>query len=267
VIWRAFRTAFRGQRRTVDRWEAEFVSDAFLRGAVEFEDNEVGRRMATTRTGLAAKWDALLVLISLPATLAAYVVRFAVFVSSTALIGPIIAFMWRTRRHLADAMAVQLTRNPDALARALRHFATVQSVVPSGGAASLLFFVWPTTAAAQDAVVGQFPRMHPKLQQREQRLLALGADPAHARPVAGVRGALRNVLSDRRRTRFSPRIVLLMFAFFVLVPILSVVAIALSVVLLVVMTMLTLMVMMVMMVIVTWVLNFVFLTIPRWISR
>jgi len=267
VIWRAFRTAFRGQRRTVDRWEAEFVSDAFLRGAVEFEDNEVGRRMATTRTGLAGKWDALLVLISLPTTLAAYVVRFAVFISSVALIGPIVAFMWRTRRHLADAMAVQLTRNPDALARALRHFATVQSVVPSGGAASLLFFVWPTTAAAQDAVVGQFPRMHPKLQQREQRLLALGADPAHARPVAGVRGALRNVLSDLRRTRFSPRIVLLMFAFFVLVPILSVVAIALSVVLLVVMTMLTLMVMMVMMVIVTWVLNFVFLTIPRWISR
>ena len=267
AIWRAFRTAFRGKRRTVDRWEAEFVSDAFLRGAVEFEDNEVGRRMATTRTGLAAKWDALLVLISLPATLAAYVVRFAVFVSSTALIGPIVAFMWRARRHLADAMAVQLTRNPDALARALRHFGSVTSVVPQGDSASLLFFVWPAATATQDAVVGQFPRMHPKLQQRERRLLALGADPTHARPVTGVRGALHNVVADLRRTRFSPRIVVLMFAFFVLVPILSVVAIALSVVLLVMMTVLTLMVMMVMMAIVAWALNFVFLTIPRWISR
>ena len=109
--------------------------------------------------------------------------------------------------------------------------------------------------------------MHPKLQKRERRLLALGADPAHARPVTGVRGALRNVVSDLRRTRFSPRVVLLMFAFFVLVPILSVVAIALSVVLLVMMTILTLMVMMVMMVVVAWALNLVFLTIPRWISR
>jgi hypothetical protein len=109
--------------------------------------------------------------------------------------------------------------------------------------------------------------MHPKLQQRERRLLAMGADPAHARPVSGVRGALRNVVSDLRRTRFSPRIVLLVFAFFVLVPILSVVGIVLSVVLLAMMTVLTLMVMMVMMAVVAWVLNFVFLTLPRWITR
>ena len=194
-----------------------------------------------------------------------YVVRFAVSVSSMALIGPIVAFMWRTRRHLADAIAVQLTRNPDALARALRDFATVKSVVPQGEAASMLFFAWPTTAMAKGAVVGQFPRMHPKLPQRERRLLALGGDPSLARPVTGLRGAIRNFIADLRRTRWTPKTAVLAFLFFVVVPILSVVAIALSVLLLAMMTMMSFMVMLVVFVIVAKVLNFVFLTIPGWI--
>jgi Zn-dependent protease with chaperone function len=265
AIWRAFRAAFRGQQRTVDRWEAESVSDTFLRGAVDFEDNDVGRRMASNRTGLAGKWDTVVLFLSLPSTMAAYVIRFAVFISSAALIGPIIAFMWRTRRHLADAMAVQLTRNPDALARALRDFGTVRSAVPQGDAVSLLFFAWPTTASGTDAVVGQFTRMHPKLPQREQRLLALGADPAQARPVTGLRAAIAGFISDLRRTRFTPKTTLLLFLFFVVVPILAVVGLALAVVALVAITILTFIVMLVMMLIVSTVLNFLFLTLPRWI--
>ena len=102
---------------------------------------------------------------------------------------------------------------------------------------------------------------------REQRLVALGADPLQMRPRGGVRATLDTIMADLRRTRFSPRIVLLLFAFFVLVPILSVVAIALSVVALVAMTMLSFMVMLVMMLVVSAVLNFLFLTIPRWIRR
>ena len=265
AIWRAFRAAFRGQQRTVDRWEAESVSDTFLRGAVDFDDNDVGQRMARNRRGLAGKWDTVVLFLSLPSTLAAYVIRFAVFVSSAALIGPIVAFMWRTRRHLADAMAVQLTRNPDALARALRDFGTVRSAVPQGDAVSLLFFAWPTTVSAKDAVVGQFTRMHPKLPQREQRLLALGADPTQARPVAGLRAAIAGFVSDLRRTKFTPKITLLLFLFFVVVPILAVVGLALAVVALVAITILTFIVMLVMMLIVSAVLNFLFLTLPRWI--
>ena len=266
AIWRAFRAAFRGQQRTVDRWEAESVSDTFLRGAVDFDDgNEIGRRLASNRTGLAGKWDTVVLFLSLPSTMAAYVIRFAVFISSAALIGPIVAFMWRTRRHLADAMAVQLTRNPDALARALRDFGTVRSAVPHGDAVSLLFFAWPTTTSAKDAVVGQFTRMHPKLPQREQRLLALGADPTQARPVTGLRAAIAGFISDLRRTRFTPKTTLLLFLFFVVVPILAVVGLALAVVALVAITILTFIVMLVMMLIVSTVLNFLFLTLPRWI--
>jgi len=269
AIWRGFRTAFRGQERTVDRWEAEFVSDAFLRGVADFEDAEVGKRLASNRKGLAGKWDTVVMFLSLPSTMIAYVVRLAVAISSMALIGPIVAFMWRARRQLADAMAVQLTRNPEALARALRHFNTVQCLVGQGEgeAVSLLFFTWPAQATAKGAVVGEFRRMHPKLAQRERRLLALGADPAHARPATGLRAAIGDFVSDLRRTRFTPYTTLLLFAFFVLVPILLVVALAASLIVLVFMTGFTLVVMMVVMAVVAQVLNLVFVTIPGWIAH
>jgi Zn-dependent protease with chaperone function len=265
AILRGFRTAFRGQDRTVDRWEAEFVSDAFLRGVADFEDAEVSKRLASNRNGLAGKWDTIVMFLSLPSTMIAFVVRFAVAISSMALIGPIVAFMWRTRRHLADAMAVQLTRNPDALARALRHFATVQCLVPQGEAVSLLFFTWPPHATAKDAVVGEFGRMHPKLPQRERRLLALGADASGARPVTGLRAALGDFVSAFRHSKFTPYTAALAFAFFVLVPILLAVALALSLIILVFMTGFTLMVMLVAMAVVAKVLNLIFITIPAWI--
>ena len=35
------------------------------------------------------------------------------------LLGPLLAMTWRSRRYLADATAVQLTRNPQGLAQAL----------------------------------------------------------------------------------------------------------------------------------------------------
>lgn len=45
---------------------------------------------------------------------------------------PLIALLWRARRHLADASSVQLTRNPDGLARALVSLNAKGGVVPGG---------------------------------------------------------------------------------------------------------------------------------------
>ena len=267
AVWRGFRTALRGRARTVDRWEAEFVSETFLRGAMDFEDPDITRRMNQSRTGLAGKWDAFINMLSLPLTLGSYVVQFAVFFSSMALIGPIVAFMWRTRRHLADAMAVQLTRNPDALARALRHLATDKTVVPKGDALSLLFIVWPTSVASKDAVVGQFGRMHPKPHQRQRRLIALGAEPVVVQTPPGAWAAVRATLSPSRWNRMTPLALVLMVLFFVVVPALMAVALVLSAIVLVMLTMLSLMLMMVMMLVASAVLKFLFLTLPGWIRR
>jgi Zn-dependent protease with chaperone function len=267
AVWRGFRTAFRGRTRTVDRWEAEFVSETFLRGAMDFEDPDITRRMNQSRTGLAGKWDAFVTMLSLPLTLGSYVVQFAVFFSSLALIGPIVSFMWRTRRHLADAMAVQLTRNPDALARALRHLTRETTAVPKGGELALLFIVWPNTVSSKDAVVGQFSRMHPKPHQRQRRLIALGAEPVVTKAPPGVFAGVRDTLSPSRWNRKTPLAFVVMFLFFVVVPVLSVVGLVLAAVALTMLTMLSLMLMMLMMMVAWGVLNFLFLTLPGWIRR
>jgi heat shock protein HtpX len=267
AVWRGFRAAFRGRDRAVDRWEAEFVSETFLRGSMDFEDPDVTRRMNQQRTGLAGKWDAFVNMLSLPLTLGSYVVQFAVFFSSVALIGPLISFMWRARRHLADAMAVQLTRNPDALARALLHLAREKTEVPKGGELALLFIVWPTTLGPKDAVVGQFARMHPKPHQRQRRLIALGAEQRVVQKPPGVLAGMRDTLSPSKWNRMTPLALVFMFLFFVVVPVLMAVALVLSAVVLVMLTMLSLMLMTVMMAVAWAVLKFLFLTLPGWIRR
>jgi Zn-dependent protease with chaperone function len=47
-------------------------------------------------------------------------------------VSPVLAALWRRRRLLADATAVELTRNPDALARALDHLRRHGAVTPPG---------------------------------------------------------------------------------------------------------------------------------------
>lgn len=267
AVWRGIRTAFRGRTRTVDRWEAEFVSEMFLRGSMNFQDSDVDRRMTRPRSGVGGKVDGLVNVLSLPMIMGSYVVQFAVFFSSVALIGPIVSFMWRTRRHLADAMAVQLTRNPDALARALARLAREKTVVPKGDALSLLFIVWPATVSSQDAVVGQFTRMHPKLYRRQRRLIALGAEPTVIRKPPGVWAGVRDTLSPSKWNTMTPLAIVVSFLFFFVVPVLMATALVLSAILVVMLTMLSLMLMSVMMAVAWAVLNFLFLTLPGWVRR
>jgi hypothetical protein len=58
-----------------------------------------------------------------------------------AALGPSISLLLRTRRYLADASAVQLTRNPDGLASALQKLSENDTVIPGGNWASHLFVV------------------------------------------------------------------------------------------------------------------------------
>jgi hypothetical protein len=56
--------------------------------------------------------------------------------------GPFIAHLWRTRRRLADATTVQLTRYPEALAAALETLAGLDVRVPGAAPVHFLFPVW-----------------------------------------------------------------------------------------------------------------------------
>ena len=255
AVWRAFKVAFRSRSRTVDRWEAEFVSDELLRGSiVENNDaNDVGERVLS-QSDRANVFEKAYVMAMLPLIMGSLVVRFAIFVSSVVLIGPIISFMWRTRRHLADAMAVQLTRYPNSLVSALHKLAISNtSAVKGAEGLGFLFIVWPGTMSSSDAVVGQFSRMHPKLHKRQHRLRALGATNVSDAQASG----------DRWSVGKSFAVVLLTL----LIGPLSAVALGLSIVLIGMLTMLTLMMMMVLMFAVWGGLKLVFIIIPGWIAK
>ena len=58
--------------------------------------------------------------------------KITMWVFSFLLFEPPLAWMWRTRRYLADATAIQLTRNPDGLAQALQRLAEMGTSVPAG---------------------------------------------------------------------------------------------------------------------------------------
>ena len=87
------------------------------------------------------------------------------------------------------------------------------------------------------------------------------------KPPPGVWGGLRDALSPSRWNRTTPLALVVMFLFFVVVPVLMAVALVLSVIALTMLTMLSLMLMSVMMAVAWGVLNFLFLTLPGWIRR
>jgi Zn-dependent protease with chaperone function len=247
AVWRALRATLRGGDRAVDRWEAEFVSEAFLRGSVA-DDDDLGDALAPRqpvgRIRAALQWPFVVTL-----GLGSLVVKFAVFVSSLLLIGPIVSFMWRARRYLADAMAVQLTRNPTALGTALDAMARRPTAVAGADAASFLFVMWSGGTASKDAVVGQFTGMHPKVHRRYARLRALGGR-----------------LAEPGKRRIHPKTLLLGSLLTLVVGPLMAVAFGGMIVLVVMLTMVTMMTMMVFL-LATWgISKFLFMTLPAWLA-
>jgi Zn-dependent protease with chaperone function len=107
---------------------------------------------------------------------------------TTLLIGPLVALLWRTRRRLADATAVQLTRHPGALAGALRTLSGLDVTVPGAVAVHFLFPVWDPAVDhdhSRTEVSSTLLRMQLPLEARLRRLERLGATvvpPAAPRP-------------------------------------------------------------------------------------
>ena len=93
-------------------------------------------------------------------------------------LGPWLAAMWRARRRLADASAVQLTRNPTALARAVTTLGTCTVAVPGGWVAYFLFPVWaPVTEnnAPEPEAASNIIGMRLETEPRVESIVALGA--------------------------------------------------------------------------------------------
>lgn len=84
------------------------------------------------------------VMIMLPYYLAAMFPHILLLILNPFLLEPLISALWRTRRYLADASAVQLTRNPDGLAGGLSALVGRGGILPGGTWAAPLFVVGGT---------------------------------------------------------------------------------------------------------------------------
>ncbi|HUK14169.1 MAG TPA: M48 family metalloprotease [Thermoanaerobaculaceae bacterium] len=204
-------TAWRELFRTV-RWALLRRDDAGAAEAVsEMLSREIGReptdglaavldasRAGEPRTALARAvrrfppLKALLFPLYLPYLLLLFL-RMEIFMLRAVVAGPLVMLVWRTRRYLADATAVQLTRDPEALARGLERLAAADTRVPRSQWASHLFVVGPSgreeSGDGAPAEFGGLLSPHPSVRRRLRRLAAMGwsgaATQAPARPRLG----------------------------------------------------------------------------------
>jgi Zn-dependent protease with chaperone function len=122
--------------------------------------------------------------LSLPVMMASGAFSMARLIFNMLLVNPLIRRRWRARKHLADASAVELTRNPDALSRALRELVAHAATPPDARWSAHLFAVGaePTGANAAGASA-PLAAFHPPTAERIARLERMGATPDSAPPA------------------------------------------------------------------------------------
>ena len=191
------------------RVDARVLLDRLLTGG-GFEFEEFFAHLETINPKSAAH-GCYIILFQIPliATvgLASIAAKQSIGLFTTLVLGPWLAAMWRARRRLADATAVQLTRNPGALARAVRTLDGCDVEVPGGWAVNFLFPVWsPVTeqSAARQTEIAAYivgMRLDPKV--RLERLTALGAalESGAAATPRGLVARLHGALPDWRELR------------------------------------------------------------------
>jgi hypothetical protein len=110
--------------------------------------------------------------------LASITARAMIWTFTLLVCGPWIGALWRSRRRLADAGAVQLTRNPTALASALRKLTDADVRLPGGETVDFLFPVWKRIEEKDNArtdIGSTLIRMHIVPEKRFASIARLGA--------------------------------------------------------------------------------------------
>lgn len=140
------------------------------------------------------RWPVLhgLLLPLLPFYLYLFFLRAEVAFLRYLLVDPLVQRVLRARCYLADAGAVQLTRYPDALARALTGLAAAAEPPPGDGRLDHLFVIAPATTPGGGERSRRLGGPHPPLAKRLERLRAMGAGaPAEVAAAATVRSRRR----------------------------------------------------------------------------
>jgi Zn-dependent protease with chaperone function len=146
TLLRLLRLAFRRPGAPVSEEEARQV-DQLLSKSVEMDDGDLDRMSAKGKT-------TILDMIKLPFLMAYAAIWMARIAFMSFVVAPLLALVWRSRRYLADATAVQLTRNPDGLAKGLASLSAKGGIVPGGNWAAPLFIIGPQGSGRSFAGAG-----------------------------------------------------------------------------------------------------------------
>jgi Zn-dependent protease with chaperone function len=192
VLWRCVRVAL---RRTSPIADAERAADE----AVAADLLDVGSFHTTLDAALTPHFSVLGCLFApvlFPLRFAAWTMGFIIGASESVLTGPLVDAAWRSRELLADATAVQLTRDPDGLAGALERLKGAAVMVPKADAVSCLFAAWWAGPAGSDqggtpvVLFGRKPHVSPD--RRLAQVLAIGA---HQQAIAGSLGGAVGIVA------------------------------------------------------------------------
>jgi Zn-dependent protease with chaperone function len=139
TLWRLLRYALHGGSGDAQLVDAGEVGE-LLADTLDLKSTDIDRFFSKENPGLIRK---LLRLLLYPFLFTNIGVEITLWVFLQILLGPCMALLWRTRRYLADASAVEFTRDPDALATALQSLSEDTNSIAGGGWASHLFVVNP----------------------------------------------------------------------------------------------------------------------------
>jgi len=150
VLWRILRSGLWGAGRDGGMQEAAAVADLLARN-VTLDADDIDRFFDPAKK---SRLRSIRNFIFFPIFFTNFAIKLSLWFFSSAILGPSMALLWHTRQYLADASAVQLTRNPDGLAAALQKLNEEPGEIPGGDWAVHLFVVSPKhsgTAAVPDA--------------------------------------------------------------------------------------------------------------------
>lgn len=139
TLWRIIRYSLRRGTGATEAADAEQVAE-LLADTLDMNSSDIDRFFNSSNPGLIRK---ALRLMLFPFLFTNIAVELTLWFFLNLLLGPCMALLWRTRRYLADAGAVELTRNPDALESALQSLSDDSTTVAGGSWASHLFVVNP----------------------------------------------------------------------------------------------------------------------------
>ena len=203
-VGQVVRAAYQELRGRADAREVQPIVDGLLVGsAADVEDVVSVLETLQPKSALGGCW---LVLVQMPlfivVALSTIAAREGTNLVTILVLGPWLSAMWRARRRLADATAVQLTRNPSALSSAVKTLDGCDVEVTGGWPVNFLFPVWvgvTNQSAAQFAdASSNVPAMRLETEPRLEHLATLGGDSDGVRRTSW----LRSVLPAWRDVRF-----------------------------------------------------------------